>query len=197
MIKKHLSCCHISIFLLAALFITFVFSGFSVSAAQTGKDPGWIEIRATVPDDFNRSIIVSVENSDTLEAYDIELLAINNYVASKQLPAGNYTVSMAFVYQNYTYHVVVDVPEFTVVSDGAAALVNVTVSEGEKVDLSVDPSIEPTPSTDPITTDPPVEEIEPTPSTTDTPEKEMLRSLIIAVAHMIYLSYGFEKIKDK
>ena len=32
--------------------------------------------------------------------------------------------------------------------------------------------------------------------TTDSPEKEMLRSLIIAVAHMIYLSYGFEKIKE-
>ena len=32
--------------------------------------------------------------------------------------------------------------------------------------------------------------------TTDTPEKEMLRSLIIAVAHMIYLGYGFEKLKE-
>ena len=171
MVKMHLSRCHIAIFLLAIIIITFAFSVLPVSAAQTGKDSGWIEIRATVPDSFNRSIIVSVENTDTLATHDIELLAINNYVASKQLPAGNYTVSMAFVYQNYTYHVVVDAPEFTVVSDGAAALLNVTVSEGEEVDLSADPSTEPDPSQEPIPTDDPsVEEIEPTPSTTDTLE---------------------------
>lgn len=33
--------------------------------------------------------------------------------------------------------------------------------------------------------------------TTASPEKEMLRSLIIAVAHIIYLSHGFEQIKNK
>lgn len=33
--------------------------------------------------------------------------------------------------------------------------------------------------------------------TTASPEKEMLRSLIIAVAHIIYMSYGFERIKNE
>ncbi len=32
---------------------------------------------------------------------------------------------------------------------------------------------------------------------TASPEKEMLRSLIIAVANIIYLSHGFERIKEK
>ena len=33
--------------------------------------------------------------------------------------------------------------------------------------------------------------------TSDSPEKRMLRSLIIAVAHMVYLRFGFDKIRDE
>ena len=33
--------------------------------------------------------------------------------------------------------------------------------------------------------------------TTESPEKGMLRSLIIAVAHMVYLRFGFDKISEE
>ena len=133
-IRNPLAFCFTVVLLTVFLCIPAAAIPSSISAAETsGTESGWIEARATVPDGFHSIVILSVENQETLEVYDIECLPDNNFVGSAKVPAGSYLVSMAFVYQNYTYTVTPSPTEFDVDAnaDSAAASIALTVISPE------------------------------------------------------------------
>ena len=114
-----------------------------VGAADTSDvESGWVEAHAAVPEDFRGVVILSIENQETLDEYDIECLPDNNYVGSAKVPAGEYLVSMAFVYQNYTYTVTPAPTDFIVESGSEAAATTIALSVAAGETTTPDPEEE-------------------------------------------------------
>lgn len=137
----------ILLFCITALLMPMNLTITALAAPDTVADPepetGWIEAKASVPEGFNGVVIVSMENQETLEEFDVDCLWENEYVGSKAIPAGDYRVTMAFVYQNYTYSVRVEPASFTVKSDGTAVPITLTVIAPEaKPEPTAEPEIE-------------------------------------------------------
>lgn len=101
---------------------------------------GWVEVKADVPDDFSRYMIVTITNDETLEEYDIAVLGENGYFVHREVPHGTYTVSAAWVFQDYRFQVTPDVTSITVDGDAAAPIhLSVTMpSEEERNDAEDD-----------------------------------------------------------
>ena len=126
-----------ALFLIMIYLLCFTFMSVPVSAKETEDEFGWVEVRATVPTKFDGEIYVLLENQETFNTYDFFIVAINNFVASEKIPAGDYVVSFAYVYQNSNYKVSVDVDKLTVSSEGAATVLNAVVTNKNAVETPV------------------------------------------------------------
>lgn len=155
--------------LLAAMCLSAVFVS-SASAAAAGTPKGWVEVKSIVPVGFsNDYLVVQVMNLDTGDEYSLQVLGENDYVLRTQLPAGNYTIDMAFVYQDYRYSVTADVSEFTV-EENVAAPIQLSVS---MLDQYRGNTTEPVESPEPSAPEEPVQDTEePSEAPSEVPSEE-------------------------
>lgn len=121
--RRHIALLFILVYLISSIFLTL-----PASAKEEKDEFGWVEVRATVPGGFDGEIYVLLENQETFNTYDFFIVAVNNFVDSEKIPAGDYVVSFAYVYQNSNYKVTVDTEKVTVSSEGAATVLNATVT---------------------------------------------------------------------
>ena len=99
---------------------------------STSDKKGWVEFRATVPEDYSgEEIIVTV--IDALgEKTQISLYKENTFLMNKQLPTGDYTVLSIKVAGDHIsrYTAKADKNTFYLLEDAAATLVNIVVEDG-------------------------------------------------------------------
>lgn len=128
----------------------FVFP-FSVSAVGTS---GWVEIRASVPEGFEDTIIATFVQEETYEEYALRVMAINDYVTIEKLPAGNYVFDGAFLESSdfrYNTNLINEADHFEVSADPNAAAVLIELETVYNEEYKDGAGTPPTEVTEPVT----------------------------------------------
>lgn len=166
-------------FIIVCVFFLLLIA-FVPSQVFATESEGWVEVRVSVPEGFNDTIIATFVQDETFEEYACRVMAINDYVEIFKLPAGNYTFDGAFLESSdfrYTTSLTNGEETFEVSAkkDAAAALITLKTTYHEEFE----PVIEETPSAESIPeeetaldTVPVTEPSEPEPSKEEEPVTE-------------------------
>lgn len=73
---------------------------------------GWIDLSATVPENFTGSVLVQIRNIADDSYYDIECFVLNNFRNGQQVPLGNYVIEVATTAEPFFYIVTCETEEF-------------------------------------------------------------------------------------
>lgn len=130
----------ISVFLMGVvMLLTFIPSVFadpdtSSDVPGDGSEFGWIDLTASVPDDFSGSVFVQVWNVDEDSYHDIECFVLNDFKNSTQVPVGNYEVVAVNTSENpFLYYATCDVEEFELTNSYSLNVIVEKVSDSETV----------------------------------------------------------------
>lgn len=93
---------------------------------------GWVEFRATVPENYSGETIIITVMDSLGEKTQISLYKENTFVGNKQLPTGQYNVLAVTVAGDSMtkYTCKASVSSFYLIEDAAATLVNIVVQDG-------------------------------------------------------------------
>lgn len=85
-------------------------------------EKGWLEVKATLAEEINSYIVLSLICENTQDDLAVPILPEDGFYAKEEVPVGTYSISAVWVYQDYRYTVTPSVNTFVVEKDTSTTI---------------------------------------------------------------------------